>query len=269
MFQAIGNVFGRVPKRSRERSRGQGTRRDRLHRRSNQRGQRRLVERKGTMKFKSTSQTMFRALILTTAVVLTVWFSIFCVNVTRWSEQSSCDTRLYQLRYALESYHSSYGRLPVSPSGTPNAKHSWRVFVVADAWEFRDYNMDEPWDSPGNLVFAMKMPEWIRCPSARPNAKREFDSCNYHLLVREESHSSEHEDHASLSIEYAIVELNLKPIPWTAPTPVLSFMENGDFSYMFHCSHPDGCGCAGAGKKIRRIRSPAQIRWKRLAVSKN
>jgi hypothetical protein len=83
---------------------------------------------------------------------------------------------LKQLVIALHSYEQVYGRLPPAVITAKDGKplYSWRVailpFVEEDALH-RQFNLDEPWDSPHNIKLLEKMPPVftpIRGPMKEP-----------------------------------------------------------------------------------------------------
>jgi hypothetical protein len=72
---------------------------------------------------------------------------------------------LSELSHAMHSYHEKHGRFPpaavYSKDGTPLL--SWRILLLPYLEEqadlFRQFKLDEPWDSPHNLLLLPKMPQ--------------------------------------------------------------------------------------------------------------
>jgi len=86
------------------------------------------------------------------------------------ARRSQCTNNLKQIALAMHNYHDTYKSFPpayiADESGRP--MHSWRVLILPFLEQgplFDQYNFDEPWDSPENLVLADLMPDVFRCPS--------------------------------------------------------------------------------------------------------
>jgi hypothetical protein len=72
---------------------------------------------------------------------------------------------LKQLALGMHAYHDTYHRFPAAGNvlGPPNTRpHSWRVAILPYIEQealFRQYRLEEPWDSPHNLELLSQMPE--------------------------------------------------------------------------------------------------------------
>jgi Protein of unknown function (DUF1559) len=82
----------------------------------------------------------------------------------------SCMNNLRQITIALYNYREVYGTFPpaVTYRADGQPMHSWRVLILpyldhSDMYE--QYNMNEPWDSPGNRAATASMPGIFSCPS--------------------------------------------------------------------------------------------------------
>jgi prepilin-type processing-associated H-X9-DG protein len=85
------------------------------------------------------------------------------------SPAPTCYYNLQRIGLALHSYHDVYRCFPpayvADQDGQP--MHSWRVLILPflDAQpQYQQYNFDEPWNSPGNLVLLDMMPDVYSCP---------------------------------------------------------------------------------------------------------
>jgi hypothetical protein len=84
-------------------------------------------------------------------------------------ERSSLGFNMKQILLALHNYHDTYGTLPAhaiySKAGKPLL--SWRVAILPyleqDAL-YKEFHLDEPWDSPHNKKLIDKMPAIFRSP---------------------------------------------------------------------------------------------------------
>src|SRR5262249_9958875 len=82
---------------------------------------------------------------------------------------------LKQLGLALHNYVDRKGRFPGAASRDKTGKPllSWRVAILpylAEEELFKEFHLDEPWDSPHNKQLIDRMPMTFRCPNsaARP-----------------------------------------------------------------------------------------------------
>ena len=87
------------------------------------------------------------------------------------SRRMQCQNNLKQIALALAIYENQYGSLPpaVTYDATGRPLHSWRVLILPFLEEqvlYEQYHLDEPWDSPNNLLVAQRMPGLFRCPTA-------------------------------------------------------------------------------------------------------
>jgi hypothetical protein len=79
------------------------------------------------------------------------------------AERARSENNLRQLAVALHTYHDAHGSFPAAASydGQGRPLLSWRVhllpFVEQDAL-YREFRLDEPWDSPHNRKLIARMP---------------------------------------------------------------------------------------------------------------
>jgi hypothetical protein len=71
---------------------------------------------------------------------------------------------------ALHNYQATHGRLPPAVVYSPDGKplYSWRVLIlpfIEDDTLFKEFNLDEPWDSPHNIALLPRMPKSYAAPS--------------------------------------------------------------------------------------------------------
>lgn len=99
----------------------------------------------------------FRALVRTTPLVP----AIMGVRVAARRAQSM--NNLKQIGLAFHNYHSVYGHFPAADGVGPDGKTpvSWRVLILPFIEQeplYRQYNQNEPWDSPSNRKVLEQMP---------------------------------------------------------------------------------------------------------------
>jgi prepilin-type processing-associated H-X9-DG protein len=85
-------------------------------------------------------------------------------------QRAQCANNLRQITIAMQNYEAANGTLPPAYVADEDGKpmHSWRVLLLPYLDEdalYRQYNFDEPWDSPANLMVASRMPQVYGCPS--------------------------------------------------------------------------------------------------------
>ncbi|MEZ6097301.1 MAG: DUF1559 domain-containing protein [Pirellulaceae bacterium] len=86
--------------------------------------------------------------------------------------QLESQNNIRQSVFAFHSYHDEYKRLPTANAPERNQTHpvSWRVKILpfldrADL--YKQYHLDEPWDSEDNLKLIDQMPDVFRGPNSR------------------------------------------------------------------------------------------------------
>jgi hypothetical protein len=82
---------------------------------------------------------------------------------------------LHQIGRALHAYYDRHQKFPAPASYGPDGKPllSWRVHLLpflGHAELYRQFKLDEPWDSPHNQALIARMPEVYRGPNAALNA---------------------------------------------------------------------------------------------------
>jgi hypothetical protein len=106
----------------------------------------------------------------TRAALLAAQAPVRDVQMIYWREQNS--NRLKQLGLGALNHESAKGEFPPAYSQDADGKPllSWRVHILpfieeVDLW--RQFHLDEPWDSPHNRTLIPKMPEMFRSPASR------------------------------------------------------------------------------------------------------
>lgn len=78
--------------------------------------------------------------------------------------------RLELIASALEQYHVQYGSYPpaqVFDASGKKAMHSWRVLILPQLGHhnlYRQYDFNQPWDSPTNMMLVTRMPDEFAAP---------------------------------------------------------------------------------------------------------
>ncbi len=95
------------------------------------------------------------------------------------ASRSVCINNEKQIVLALHNYNSAHqNSFPPAYSTSPDGKPllSWRVLILPYLEQgnlYKDFHLDEPWDSPHNRTLIARMPEVYRCPMESAEAARE------------------------------------------------------------------------------------------------
>jgi hypothetical protein len=86
---------------------------------------------------------------------------------------------LKQLALAMHNYHDTYGHFPAAATYDKNGKAllSWRVELLPfldQAVLYKEFKLDEPWDSPDNKKLLAKIPAVFAAPDAARGATDTF-----------------------------------------------------------------------------------------------
>lgn len=100
------------------------------------------------------------------------WIRAVVGPVAEASDHQSCIRNLKFLSLAMHNYHSQHNAFPparaVDQAGKPLL--SWRVLILPflEANDlYKEFHLDEPWDSPHNKALIPRMPALFACPSKR------------------------------------------------------------------------------------------------------
>jgi len=86
------------------------------------------------------------------------------------AQRTQCNHNLRHLAVAMWNFHDSYGSFPppASYDAKGNKLLSWRVFLLPYLDQvalYKQFHLDEPWDSEHNRKLISKMPAVFACPS--------------------------------------------------------------------------------------------------------
>ncbi len=132
-----------------------------------------------------------------------------------------------QVNLALIGYHDAHGRLPPAVIRAADGKplYSWRVVVlpfIDNEVLYREFHLDEPWDSAHNIKLLPKMPMSYVAP--RNQRHRDHDG---HTAIRvfvgkgtafekDEGLNLKKDFPDGLANTFLVVDTG-KPVPWTKP----------------------------------------------------
>ncbi|MCI0680998.1 MAG: DUF1559 domain-containing protein [Gemmataceae bacterium] len=101
--------------------------------------------------------------VLVLGVIVVALFAPAVQRTPQPSAAAECKNQLKIIGLAIHAYHDTYNQLP--PAVVYDAKgrplYSWRVVLLPFIEEnplYRQFKLDEPWDSPNNLPLLQQMP---------------------------------------------------------------------------------------------------------------
>jgi prepilin-type processing-associated H-X9-DG protein len=91
-------------------------------------------------------------------------------SATAASRRSVCINNMKMLGLAFHNYHAARGHFPPAASRGKDGKPllSWRVYLLPYMEQqalFKEFHLDEPWDSDHNKTLIARMPELYACPA--------------------------------------------------------------------------------------------------------
>jgi hypothetical protein len=137
---------------------------------------------------------------------------------------------LHRIVRAMTAYAEAHGgRLPpaVLRDGAGRPLHSWRVLVLPYLGEeglYRQFRLDEPWDSPDNLTLLPRMPEVYAPPQGLPAGTRAGPSGTFYQVFTGPGTAFEGAEGLRLPDDFPdgpsetiLVAEAGEPVPWTRP----------------------------------------------------
>jgi hypothetical protein len=182
-----------------------------------------------------------------------------------------------QLALAMHTYQDTHGKLPPAvvygKYGEP--LYSWRVLLLPFIEEnalYREFHLDEPWDSPHNLALLPRMPRTYAAPGSKA-ARLPPDHTVCHVFVGPGAAFEGREglrlpddfpDGTSNTI--LIIEAGA-PVPWTRPED-LAFTPDGPLPELPRLFR-DGFRVGLADGSMRWFRDGMSAAALRAAITRN
>jgi len=93
--------------------------------------------------------------------------------------KSQCINNIKQIMLAMANYHSNANSFPPAYKADTAGKPllSWRVLILPYIEQndlYKEFHLDEAWDSPHNKALIARMPAVYRCPSLSAENARQF-----------------------------------------------------------------------------------------------
>ena len=98
------------------------------------------------------------------------------------ARRSQCVNNLKQMGLAMHNYLSTYNTFPPAFNAGKDGKPllSWRVYILPyldQAALYKEFHLDEPWDSVHNKALIARMPKTYACPSGNQALVAEGKTC--------------------------------------------------------------------------------------------
>lgn len=126
------------------------------------------------------------------------------------------------LAKAMHSYHEAHNRFPDQSSVLKEGggKFSWRVAILPFIGEhelFREFNLDEPWDSSHNLDVAKKMPTVYSVLPGAGNGQTTIAMFSGPRMISGKANSANLRNIPDGSSNTLMMGYLKRPVPWTKP----------------------------------------------------
>jgi uncharacterized protein (TIGR03067 family)/prepilin-type processing-associated H-X9-DG protein len=190
------------------------------------------------------------------------------------AQRVQSQNNLKQLGLTMHSYHDVYKHLPKAAIYSKDGKPllSWRVTVlpfIEEAELFRQFKLDEPWDSPHNKTLLEKMPKLYE--PVRGKTKQPYTT--YYQVFTGPGTAFEDDKRISFatitdgtSNTIMIVEAG-EAVPWTKPAD-LPYDPQKDLPKLGGL-FPNGFNVALCDGSVRWVNRGFDMRTFRLAITRN
>ena len=185
--------------------------------------------------------------VLVGAFIVVILFSLLLPGTRSGppSPLGDCQFNMSRIAIAMGQYHDDYGCFPPAYVADEDGRplHSWRVLLLPYLAQagfhpeynrvYSEYNFDEPWNGPHNILLLEQTPSMYRCPG---EGEDESPFTSYVAIVgpgavfdRDHSNSLSDLDVPELTI--MIAEISGSDILWTEPRDLssaeMTFRVNG------------------------------------------
>lgn len=205
------------------------------------------------------------------------------------ASRAASQNNVKQIVLALHNYHDTHGRLPPAVVRDAQGKplYSWRVLILPyleEAKLFKQFKLDEPWDSAHNKPLLAQMPRVFAAPSV-DDPKAEPYTTYYQVFVGEgtafeggEGLRLPDDFPNGTSSTFLVAEAG-EAVPWTKPADLVYaadrplpslggiFKSEGRFS-LFGPNRAVGFHAAFADGSTRFIRAGVHEDWLRSAITR-
>jgi prepilin-type processing-associated H-X9-DG protein len=182
------------------------------------------------------------------------------------AQRAQCTNNLKQTGLGFLNMEAREGHLPASSINDPQGKPllSWRVAILPYIGEdalYKQFKLDEPWNSPSNQALVARMPTIFRCPADPGNAT---GMTRYLAIVGDGTAFEGGTAHSTGDITdgtantLLVIEAN-NPVVWTKPDD----LDIARVAVSLGSPHPlvvNGLFADGSVRQIKKLTNPAVIR---------
>ena len=149
-------------------------------------------------------------------------------TVREAGRRAQCMNNLKNIALALHAYRDAHGSFPPAYIADKNGKpmHSWRVLILPYLERedlYKQYNFNEPWDSPNNRKVLASRPPMYTCPSDSATWDAGNTCTSYLAVVGANaawSGGTPTNLTGDLSTTVMLVEAADAGVPWTEPKDI-------------------------------------------------
>lgn len=190
------------------------------------------------------------------------------------NKKTRCSEGLHRIGRALMSYEADHGTFPPAYLADEDGKpmHSWRVLILPyldEGMLYEQYNFDEPWDGPNNILLSNQMPDCFGCPADPEAASMET---SYMVIVGPGTMFPGAEAVGrgqcldGMNITLCVVEVANSSIAWTEPVDLdagkMTFEITAGSQGEIGSNHPGGAHvlyCDGSVLFLPNTTSPDEL----------
>jgi prepilin-type processing-associated H-X9-DG protein len=210
-----------------------------------------------------------------TVVTLTLLLPVFQA-AREWVREKECADNFKRIALAMHNFHFEHNAFPPAAitdrQGQPLL--SWRVAILPylgpeEAALFRQFRLNEPWDSPHNRPLLDRMPAVYACPDeprGRPTTNYLVVVGPWHLFTGKRKGVKIEEVTNGTSSTLMLTESD-RPVPWTAPEEISA--DSGQEGPVMGSRHPGGYHVAMADGAVRYVSSSGSDNARGAAVTRN
>jgi prepilin-type processing-associated H-X9-DG protein len=172
----------------------------------------------------------------TTVVTLALGMFVF-QSAREWVAKQECVDNLKRIALAMHNFHDKRGAFPPAAINDRRGQPllSWRVAILPylgpdEAALYRQFHLDEPWDSPNNRPLLDRMPAVYACPdepTGKPKTTNYLAVVGPGRLFTGMRKGVRIADVTAGTSNTLMVTESDRPVPWTAPQEITDGGEDG------------------------------------------
>ena len=177
----------------------------------------------------------------------------------------------------MHAYHDQHGRLPPAvvygDRGRP--LYSWRVLILPFIEQgdlYRQFKLDEPWDSPQNIQLLANMPPAYEAPPSKARTMPPFHTICHVFVGKGTAFEGPNglslkEDFPDGTSNTILIVAAGKPVPWTKPEDLL-YDPEGPLPEL-QGGYPDSFRMCYADGSTRKVKVGMSEKTLRAAITRN